>query len=214
VLKTGAGMHRFIWDMHYDPIPGTATGGRGDGGGNDPVPHRTYPSVDSPWVAPGLYSVRLTANGKSQTQPIAVKLDPRVRIAPEVQRIFTLTTEIENQARAAAGAYAEARALADKLSSRPQSPATEALIKQVDEIAPPAPVRGNESGGRGGRGGAPEPAPPPNLANIGAQLVAAAMGMQASEMPPTAAELQACSRQQAAYAALMTKWAALKAKAR
>jgi hypothetical protein len=40
------------------------------------------------------------------------------------------------------------------------------------------------------------------------------MGMQASEMPPTAAELQACSRQQAAYAALMTKWAALKAKAR
>ena len=50
--------------------------------------------------------------------------------------------------------------------------------------------------------------------DIGAQLVAAAMGMQASEMPPTAAELQACSRQQAAYAALMTKWAALKAKAR
>jgi photosystem II stability/assembly factor-like uncharacterized protein len=212
VLKTGAGMHRFIWDLHYDPIPGGG-GGRGDGGGNDPVPHRTYPSVDSPWVAPGLYSVRLTANGKSQTQPIAVKLDPRVKITPEIQRIFTLTTEIENQARAAAGAYAEARASTDKLRARPLTPAIEALIKQVDEIAPPLPVGGNESGG-GGRGGAAEPAPPPNLANIGARLVTAAMGMQASEMPPTAAELQACGRQQAAYAALMAKWAGLKAKAR
>jgi hypothetical protein len=40
------------------------------------------------------------------------------------------------------------------------------------------------------------------------------MGMQASEMPPTAAELQACGQQQAAYAAVMAKWAALKTKAR
>ncbi len=217
VLKTSAGMHRFTWDMHYDPIPGATGGGRGGGGGgNDAVPHRTYPSVNSPWVAPGLYSVRLTVNGQSQTQPISVKMDPRVKITPEVQQIFTLTTQIENNARAAAGAYAEARALADKLKARPQSPATGALIKQVDEIAPPRPAAG-EGGGRGGRGGrgaSAEPAPPPNLANIGAQLVAAVMGMQASEMPPTAAELQACGQQQAAYAAVMAKWAALKTKAR
>jgi photosystem II stability/assembly factor-like uncharacterized protein len=213
VLKTSAGMHRFTWDMHYDPIPGATGGGRGGGaGGNDPVPHRTYPSVNSPWVAPGQYSVRLTVNGRSVSQPITVKMDPRVKITPEVQQIFTLTTEMENQASAAAGAYAEARALADKLKGRPESSATGALIKQVDEIAPPQPA--GEGGGRGGRGAAAEPAPPPNLANIGAQLIAAAMGMQASEMPPTAAQLQACSRQQAAYAALMAKWAALKAKAK
>jgi len=31
-------------------------------------------------------------------------------------------------------------------------------------------------------------------------------------MPPTAAELHACSQQQAAYTALMAKWTALKAK--
>jgi hypothetical protein len=38
------------------------------------------------------------------------------------------------------------------------------------------------------------------------------MPMQRSELPPTAAQLQACTRQQAAYTALMAKWAALKAK--
>ena len=44
-------------------------------------------------------------------------------------------------------------------------------------------------------------------------MVAAAMGMQASEMPPTAAQLQACTQAQSDYATLMAKWAALKAKA-
>ncbi|MGP8245108.1 MAG: WD40/YVTN/BNR-like repeat-containing protein [Bryobacteraceae bacterium] len=215
VLKTSAGMHRFTWDMHYDPIPGSAGGGRGGGGGNGAVPHRTYPSVNSPWAAPGQYSVRLIANGQTLTQPITVKMDPRVKITPEVQQIFTLTTQMEDRARAAEAAYAEARALAGKLRARPQSAATDALIKQVEEIAPERAAR--QSGGRGGRGGfgaAAVPAPPPNLANIGAQLVAAVMGMQASEMPPTAAELRACSRQEAAYTALMAKWAALKTKAR
>ena len=43
-------------------------------------------------------------------------------------------------------------------------------------------------------------------------MVAAVQAMQASEMPPTAAELEACAQQQAAYTALMAKWAALKAK--
>jgi len=215
VLKTSAGMHRFTWDMHYDPLPGAGGGGRGGGGGEGAVPHRTYPSVDSPWIAPGQYSVRLTANGQSLTQPIAVKMDPRVKITPEVIEIFTITTQTEDRARAAAAAYKDARALADALKARPQSAATDDLIKQVDEIAPArAAGEGGGRGGRGGRGAAAEPPPPPNLANIGAQMVAAVMGTQASEMPPTASELQACSRQEAAYTALMAKWAALKAKAK
>ena len=42
VLKTSAGMHRFSWDMHYDPIGAGGGGGRGGGGGGGAVPHRTY----------------------------------------------------------------------------------------------------------------------------------------------------------------------------
>ena len=34
------------------------------------VPHRTYPSVNAPWAPPGSYTVRLTIDGKSYTQPI------------------------------------------------------------------------------------------------------------------------------------------------
>jgi photosystem II stability/assembly factor-like uncharacterized protein len=208
VLKASAGMHRFTWDMHYDPIPGTAGGGRGGGGGaNGAVPHRTYPSVNSPWVAPGEYVVRLTANGKTMTQPISIKMDPRVKVTPEVQQIFTLTTQMENSARAALTAYREARAMRDKVQNNA------ALLKKLDDLAPElAP----ETGGGGGRGGfgAQAPAPPPTLANIAGQLVGAVMPMQASEMPPTASELETCQKQQAAYTALMAKWTALKTAAK
>ena len=200
VLKTSAGMHRFLWDMHYDPIPGTVGGGRG--GANGAVPHRTYTSVSSPWVAPGTYMVRLTADGKSQTQPIVVKMDPRVKITPEVQQIFALTTQMERDARNALSAYKEARELAGKLQ-------TGALLKQVEELAPVAAAE-EETGPRGEFGPPREPAGPANLGNIAARLVSSVMGMQASEFPPTAAQLEAGRRQQATYATLMAKWAQLK----
>jgi photosystem II stability/assembly factor-like uncharacterized protein len=221
VLKATAGMHRFQWDLHYDPLPGAGGGGRGGGGGgNGAVPGRTYTGVNSPWVAPGTYSVRLTADGKSMTQPISVKMDPRVKITPAVQQIFTISTQMEDNARNARAAYGDARALVDKVKARPQSAANDGLLKQLDEIAPveTAVEAGGGGGGRGGRGGrgggggGAAAEAPPNLANIGSQNVAAAQPLQASEMPPTAAELQACAHQQAEYATLMAKWAALKAK--
>jgi len=215
-LKTTAGMHRFGWDMHYDVIPGAGGGGRGGGGASGAVPERTYPSVNAPWAAPGSYSVRLTADGHSMTQPIVVKMDPRVKVTPEVQQIFTLTTQAETRARTAAAAYKEARALLDKLKARPQTAANDTLIKQVAEIAPeqaPPPAEGGGRGGFGGFGAPAEPPAPPTLANIAAQMVAAVMPMQAAEMPPTIAQVRACARQEAAYTALMAKLAALKAKA-
>lgn len=206
VLKTSAGMHRYLWDMHYDPLPGTP-GGRESAVGA--VPHRTYPNLPSPWVAPGTYTVRLTVDGKSRTEPIAVKMDPRVKVTPEVQLIFTVTARIENDAKSAVAAYQEARELIAKLKAS----ANAVLLKQVEEIAPEEAAKPAENGG-GGFGPPPEPTGPATLANLGARMIASVMSMQSSEFPPTAAQLEACNRQQAAYTALMAKWAALKTKAR
>ncbi len=218
ILKTSAGMHRFTWDMHYDPLPGSG-GGRGGGGGGavGAVPHRTYPSVNAPWVAPGTYTVRLTANGRTMTQPIVIRMDPRVKITPEVQQIFTLTTQAENNARAAEAAYKDARALLEKTKAKPRSPANDALIKEIEEIAPGESARGGRGGGgRGGApaefGGAPEAAAPPTLANLALLVVNSVMSLQAAEMAPTAIQLEAVHRGQAAYASVMAKWASIKAK--
>jgi photosystem II stability/assembly factor-like uncharacterized protein len=237
VLSTAAGFHRFSWDLHYDPLAGGGGGGRGGGGAGGAVPHRTAAGVASPWVAPGSYTVRLTVDGKSVTQPIVVKMDPRVKDTPAVLQIYALTTQMEDNAFAAAAAEKEARAAADKLHAKPQSAATDALLKELDAIAPPAADNGAGGGGRGGRGGgggggrgargggapagapagAPGAAPAaaaagPNLSSIGSAMVTAAMGLQGSEMAPTAAALTACTQRQAEYTALMAKWAALKLK--
>ena len=206
-LKTSAGMHRFFWDLHYDPLPGTPAGPRGEGAGGA-VPHRTFVAVGSPWVSPGTYSMRLTVDGQTQTQPITVKLDPRVKVTPEVQQIFTLTSQLEANARTAAAAYSDARILSETLKA---NGANDTIVKQVEALAP---VKASVPEEPRGFGAPATPAEPADLSNIGARMVAAAQGMQGSEMAPTQLQLQACAQQQAAYRALMTKWAAVKLKGR
>ena len=66
LLPVAAGMNRFPWDLRFDPPA--------------ELPGAFYPGLPprGPMVLPGTYTLRLTANGKSATAPIEVKLDPRV----------------------------------------------------------------------------------------------------------------------------------------
>ncbi|HKJ91710.1 MAG TPA: hypothetical protein VJ957_01025, partial [Longimicrobiales bacterium] len=98
-ISTKAGLHRFVWDLHYTPLPG----GRG-GLPIAAVPHNTVPSPNSPWVAPGTYTVRLTVGDKSYTQPITVRMDPRIKTAPSaLQQQATLALEMYRGAMRAQG---------------------------------------------------------------------------------------------------------------
>jgi len=92
-------------------------------------------------------------DGKSVTQPIDNKLDPRVKVTPAVQQIFTLTTQAENNAAAAEATAKEIRAAADKLRAKPQSAANDALVKELDALAPPAAAPGGDPGAARGAGG-------------------------------------------------------------
>ena len=46
------------------------------------VPHRTPLEPQGPPVLPGVYRVRLTVDGQSETQSLTVKMDPRVHTSP------------------------------------------------------------------------------------------------------------------------------------
>ena len=215
VLKTAIGMHRFTWDMHYNVVPGTGGGGRGGDGANGAVPHRTYPGIHSPWIAPGLYTVRLTVDGKSQTQPIKIVMDPRVKITPEVEQIFTMTKQAETAAINAAKARADAISLEEKLKAGTGSESAKVKLKKLDQLAPEKAAEQTAAAGPPAFGPGPDLlSAPSTLTNIGGQLITAIMSMQASEMPPTAAELDACKKQYAKYTALMTQWSALKTSAK
>ena len=72
-LGTTAGMHRFVWDLRPQPPPGH--GGQGDDFGGLAAFFSSY--FGPPMVAPGDYTLKLTVDGKSYTQPLTVKPDPR-----------------------------------------------------------------------------------------------------------------------------------------
>src|SRR5258705_207808 len=75
IISPKAGMHRFSWDLKFDPVSPVDLIPAGDEEATGAVPGRTYPNYNVPWVPPGSYRVRLSAEGKSSTQPITVLLD-------------------------------------------------------------------------------------------------------------------------------------------
>jgi photosystem II stability/assembly factor-like uncharacterized protein len=90
VPSASAGMHRFVWDLRWTPpnvfrffYPISAT------------PGETAPEPRGPWVVPGVYTVRLTAGSATQTQPLTVKMDPRVTTpSAGIQEQFALSMRV------------------------------------------------------------------------------------------------------------------------
>jgi photosystem II stability/assembly factor-like uncharacterized protein len=68
-LSASVGMHRWVWDLRPAPLAGTRAGGL----------EASFFGGRGPTVLPGIYTARLTVNGKSYTQPLVVKMDPRVK---------------------------------------------------------------------------------------------------------------------------------------
>ena len=82
LLSAANGSHRFIWDLHYTQM-------------NTPPSYpisaiykNTAPRPTSPWVMPGVYILKLSIDGKEFSQPLAIKMDPRVK---------TSTAELQKQ---------------------------------------------------------------------------------------------------------------------
>src|SRR5262245_4069453 len=74
IIATTAGMHRFSWDLKFDPVSPSDLVPAGDEEATGAVPGRTYPNYNVPWVPPGRYTVRLKVDGVTKTQPITVRL--------------------------------------------------------------------------------------------------------------------------------------------
>jgi photosystem II stability/assembly factor-like uncharacterized protein len=73
ILSAAAGMHRFVWDLHY-PAPNALRH-------EFPISAIYQDTPQYPlgaWALPGNYTVKLTVEDKSYTQPLLVKMDPRI----------------------------------------------------------------------------------------------------------------------------------------
>ncbi len=206
IVSTDPGMHRLSWDLHYAPIPGDSDGPVGGDAAVGAVPHRTYPLVNAPWAPPGRYTVRLTVDGKSMTQPLVLRLDPRVRTsAAGLVQLASLSRAMYDGALSAHAKFLQARALIAKLDAA-GGEGVAAFRAAVDSIAP-MPVRRQP-----GFFGPPPPPGPPTLTSASTAMMAAAMAMQGADVAPTAREIAACDKAREDYHIALTRWTTLETK--
>jgi hypothetical protein len=138
VLSGAAGMHRFVWDMHYAP-PESLTH-------EYPISaivHNTPRYPLGAWALPGTYSVQLTVNGKKlPLVMLLVKMDARITASPEALRkqfeMETGAVEGMNESFESLALVQSVRAqlkeLTAKAGNNPIALAIAALDKQVAEL--------------------------------------------------------------------------------
>ncbi|HEX8816399.1 MAG TPA: glycoside hydrolase [Terriglobales bacterium] len=104
-------MHRFIWDLRYPPpdaldhdYPISA------------IPHDTVAEPRGPLVLPGRYTVKLTADGKTYSQPLTINMDPRVKLtADSLRRQLDLSLKITDAMHRDYVAIQQVRSLRDQI---------------------------------------------------------------------------------------------------
>src|SRR6185312_1674212 len=77
-LPKTAGMHRWVWDLHY-PAPTSTT----HGFPISAVPHATPRQPLGPTAVPGTYLIRLVVDGRRLEQTLTLRPDPRVHVSTE-----------------------------------------------------------------------------------------------------------------------------------
>lgn len=129
-LSLAVGMHRFLWDLHYRPVPGIVP--------DYPIAavyRNTAPISTAPWVLPGKYSVTLKVDGKPYTQPLTVKMDPRVKTSfAELQKQFDMSKRLYDARLKLEPINEKLAGLAAQLDDAKKRGIKEPLVSQIDAL--------------------------------------------------------------------------------
>jgi len=112
-MPVTAGMHRWVWDLRSTTPISTRYGYP-----ISAVPYRTPLQPQGPLVVPGTYTVKLTVDGKSETEPVTVKMDPRVHTSQdELVALHSAQMAMANTLSGAAQADLDAHAVEEQLNA-------------------------------------------------------------------------------------------------
>jgi photosystem II stability/assembly factor-like uncharacterized protein len=201
VLASSAGMHRWVWDLHY-PAP---AGGRGRGAGGGGF----FGGGVGAWALPGEYTVKLTANGQSYTQTLTVKMDSRVQVSQsDLQKQFDTARAIATLQAQVSRPLAEAAALRGSMV-QPARTGPENIANALKVLA------GKIDAVAGASAGGPEDFPPPvpergTLLFISGELQRVAQSVNGSDAAPTENALRALDEAKQSLTAALAKWELLK----
>jgi photosystem II stability/assembly factor-like uncharacterized protein len=187
-LAKSAGMHRFVWDLHY-----TAPRAVKHNYPISAVPFDTPREPLGPVAVPGAYRVRLEIGTRHWDQPLTVMPDPRVNIAhQDYVAQLTLAQQVAAALDASSVKLLQVKSLREQLKAleSAQAPGIAARSKALDErIAALIESGTNSSGGDAHRG----------LERVNGELVGLYDQLVGVDAAPTQA-------QQSASASLIADW--------
>ncbi len=192
LLSTGAGMHRFLWDVRYSAPPVAQPGYSMFTVAGRDVPREPA----GPQALPGAYQVRLTVDGKAYTQPFKLTMDPRVKTTPQdLEKQFSLELKLVQ-------ALQQANRAVDDIHAAAQT----GKISAEDEKKL-AGVR-RRRGDTESDGGPQQPAFAAVIGNL-AQLI---VTIDSADAAPTTQASQAAEKNLSQAQSLLQQWEALKRK--
>ncbi len=200
-LSSEAGMHRWVWGLHY-PAP--------DSTRHDypiaaiPADTPRYPL--GPNALPGPYTARLTANGKTYTAPFLVKMDLRVQISSaSLEKKFQFETRLASLLTQTSKAVIQAGSIREALQKLSQQAAgttrdsVQAFQNKLTAIV-----------GAPASFAAP-PAAEITLGRVNGQVSVLYGQVWQVDAEPTAAQSEAIAATERDSADVMQRWNALKA---
>jgi len=126
-VPANAGMNRFIWDLHY---PDATT-----------FPHMILwaGSTRGPVAIPGNYTVKLTADGKTETQSFTIYKDPRLKTtSEEFSRQLGLALQIRDKLSQTNQAVIDIREakkqLSDYISLWKENPSAKKVVDTAEDL--------------------------------------------------------------------------------
>jgi len=204
VLSAEPGMHRFVWDLRY-PSPDSLQH-------EYPISaiYRDTPRYPlGPAVLPGTYTVKLSAAGKSYTQQLTIKMDPRVKTTADGWRQqFELEMKIADAMNRSYSALQQVRGLRKQLSDAKQHAGQLAgSIAALDKTL--AELEGTE-GGYGARYlSTPEGR---SLARLNVGLYNLLQSVDAADADPTTQAVMTFNDVNAALQQQLSRWQEIKNK--
>ena len=183
VLSNEKGAHRFVWDLHYQQL-------------NVPpsypiaaVYQNTAPNPTSPWVMPAIYTVRLSVDGKTFTQQLTIKMDPRVKTpGKNLQTQHDLSLQAYNNRKQILQMIEEISILKPKTKDQ-------ALVDSLNKL---------QSGGRGSQ--------EPGFTQLDGTFASLHDLLQDSDMPPTTQMVSGMKEANMNFQILLRKWSEMKKK--
>jgi hypothetical protein len=114
-LERTPGLHRFLWDLSWR-----------SSGGPSADDNSAFQNPRGPEVVPGIYQIRITVDGETQSQPLKVVMDPRSSATPEIlqqqwqlaQQIFAETIDARSSLAEMVSAQAKLDEVLQKLDEK------------------------------------------------------------------------------------------------